>query len=244
MELKINIHERIRYWKDFILFFIFLSIILFICQLYVLWILAIDRNLQDFIILFKDNINIFNIFLNNFLNQDLLSLGFNLGIMWIGLILLFLTTKMGKKVISLHIFLVFLISPLILSLVNVGMMRAISLDSLIGFSGIASVFLGYGFYSLSYFIYQSRSIPNTPLIIKNNAVFVIIIILILPILFLALLADLSEIQFIIEYGLIQGIIKTIRDTGTNIVAHVCGYMIGIVLPFTINPIASIFISNE
>lgn len=237
------IARKIEYWEGYIVFFVVFSVILFISQIYVQWISMTDVGLKNLFILFKEDVNIVNFILNNFLNQNLMHLIFNLIIMWIGLTLLFFTTRMGKKLLLFHMVIIFLLAPLILSLVNIEMMRTLSIHSLIGYSGIASVFLGYGFYSLSEFIYEERFNLKIPFI-KNNIKTLIVFLLILPLLIFIFLADPLEIQFLLNYGLIQGILNTITISGTNIVAHVLGYIMGLAIPFIFNPIVSLFIQQD
>jgi hypothetical protein len=65
--------------------------------------------------------------------------------MWFGLLLFFLTNREKKSFFFIHIFLViFFIAPLLISLVNIVLIRVFSVDIVTGFSSVACTVVGYG----------------------------------------------------------------------------------------------------
>ena len=243
LNTTLNLREKIDYWHKFCVFFLIVTILLCLGQIVFSTFFQNSENFVNYFILRKGNISVVNIFFSNFVNKDLWEFYINLFIMWLGLVLFFIFfKKRTKRFFPTYIFIFFLISPLIISLINVELLQISTLNNMLGFSGIATVFLGFGVYSLSEFFYHTK-LGNIDTSFKKylKKIFTLVI----PIIFLVIMFCLPGVIYnIINYGIFQGIILTIDRTKVNLIAHVIGFSFGFLTPVILNPVMGIFVSGE
>ena len=162
--------------------------------------------------------------------------------MWFGLLLFFLTNREKKHLFFLHIFLViFFIAPLLISLVNIELIRGLSIEIVTGFSGIASTVVGYGVYSFLNFLNEQRCGADTPAPARRSLTVLMVVFPIACLVLITVIMNFSEVQLLAAYGPVQGVVQTLVTTDT--LAHVAGFLIGLLFPFAFNPVISPFISS-
>ena len=241
--------EGVDHWKYFAFIFVYFSVLLFLAQMYLYFIyFNVNTAIADFISLNSNSVNIYNIYLNNFFSinlsktfvQNIIASLTNLVLMWFGLLLFFLTNREKKHLFFLHIFLViFYIAPLLISLVNVGLIRVFSISLVTGFSGIASTVVGYGVYSLLNLLNEQRCGADTPVALRKYLSAVMGVFPLVCVILITIVLNFSAVHLLILYGPIQGVFETL--TTTDALAHVTGFLIGLSFPVVFNPIISLFL---
>jgi hypothetical protein len=240
--------KGLEHWKYFVIIFIYFSILLFLAQIYVYFIyLDVNKAIFSFISLNSVPINISNIYFNNFFSmnlsktfiQNLIASITSLVLMWFGLLLFFLTNREKKYLFFMHVFLViFCIAPFLISLVNVALLRAFSIDSVTGFSGVASTVVGYGLYSLLKFLHEQRCDAETPASSRNQLSALMVLFSLACLTLITVILNFEAVQLMIMYGLVRGVFETL--TKTDILAHVTGFLIGLSFPALFNPVIPLF----
>ena len=237
------------HWKYFALIFIYFTILLFLAQIYIYFIyLGVNTTIFNFISLNSNNINLFNIYLNNFFSinlsktfvQNMIASVTNLVLMWFGLFLFFLTNREKKYLFFIHIFLViFFIAPLLISLVNIALIRVFSIDIVTGFSGVACTVVGYGLYSLLKFLNEQRCDADTLAPLRKSLLALMAVFSIACLILITVIMNFSAVQLLITYGPAQGVVETLIKTDT--LAHVAGFLIGLSFPCIFNPVIPLFL---
>jgi hypothetical protein len=232
-ELRLHklIIDPLKSWKYIALFFFGVSVVLGFLQYFLLQYWQNNPYLLEYFIFKTDSITIQSLYLSNFVNQNWSFFLLNMLIMWIGLILIFIGEKQ-KNIFWINIFFILIIAPFILSLLNIPVVSLIPGSGSLGYSGIATLFLGYGFYSLSKYFHDIWEIsPNKAKYSKNQIFSIIGIIFLFPIISFVFLADPNEFSLILQYGLINGIFQTFLQTKINIFIHIIGYLLGFIVAF-------------
>jgi len=223
--------DPLKSWKRVILVFFGFSIFLGLLQYLLLQYWQYNQNLLNYFVFKADSITITSLYLSNFINKNWDNFLFNILVMWIGLYLIFISEKQ-KNIFWKNIFFILIISPFILPLLSIPILSLIPGSGLTGYSGIACLFLGYGFYSISKYLLELWIIsPNRTKIGKNKLYTIIIIFVLLPIVSFVFLADPIEIPLIVKYGLINGIVQTFYQTKINSYIHVIAYILGLAAAF-------------
>jgi hypothetical protein len=211
---------RFAHAKKEILFFFILSVLLLIAQELFVRNLFASAGPYEFL------------FLSNFVNKAWENCIFNIVMMWAGVLLILLSTntQFKRSFWFNSIFLILIISPFFLSILNLLVIYPLINNLSLGYSGIAAIFLGYGFIAISLFAYTFLNVNNLPKreIYLIFAVFGIVVLF--PIAIFTLFADPIELSLIQRYGVIDGIFQTFIQTKTNIFIHVVGYVIGLLVP--------------
>jgi hypothetical protein len=218
----------IKVWKREILFLVGFSFILGILQLY-------------FLQFGFNNLGIIGyIYLTNFVNIDWEHFFYNLFVMWFGLLFVFvLTPEKQKKRFWLNLLFILFISPVIMFILNTLFITLTTGKTTIGYSGIATVFLGYGFLSLSMFLHIAWKNNLLKRKLGKFQFFTIIgILLAFPLFTFIFFADPIEITLILTYGIVDGIYQTFLQAKINIFIHVIGYLLGLVFPIISQKIIS------
>jgi hypothetical protein len=236
--------DPLKSWKYIALLFFGFSIILGFLQYFLLQYWQYSPTLLEYFIFKTDSITIQSLYLSNFVNKNWSFFLFNMLLMWIGLILIFIGEKQ-KNIFWINIFFILIIAPFILSLLNIRVISLIPGTGSLGYSGIATLFLGYGFYSLlKYFHDVWEMSPNKAKYSKNRIYSIIGFIFLLPIISFVFLADPIEFSFILQYGLISGIFQTFIQTKINMFIHVIGYLLGFIVAFISHKISREKILNR
>jgi len=197
------ITNPLKFWIGHIIFFALFSIVLLIGQYYFLPLYESNSNILQYFVFKIDSISISSMYLSNFVNKNWDYFQTNIAIMWIGLVLIFLTEQ-RKDIFNKNIVFIFFIAPFIISLINIPILMFLSINGALGFSGIATIILGYGFYSImKLFCNCLKEIPNLPNFFK---------------------IVLYSLFIVIFVGLIY--FMTLDQTGTNIYIHIFGYFFG------------------
>ena len=241
--------KGLEHWKYFVIIFIYFSILLFLAQIYVYFIyLDVNKAIFSFISLNSVPINISNIYFNNFFSmnlsktfiQNLIASITSLVLMWFGLLLFFLTNREKKYLFFIHMFLViFCIAPFLISLVNVALLRAFSIDIVTGFSGVASTVVGYGLYSLLKFLNEQRCDADTPISLRKSLLALMVVFSLVCLILITLILNFPAVQLMITYGPVQGVLETL--TRTDIFAHLTGFLVGLTFPALFNPVIHLFL---
>jgi hypothetical protein len=242
--------DGLDYWKYYAFIFIYFTVLLFLAQLYLYFIYSsVNTAIFSYISLNSNSITLSTIYLNNFFSinlsktfvQNVIGSVTNLVLMWFGLLLFFLTNREKKHLFFLHIFLViFFIAPLLISLVNIELIRGLSIEIVTGFSGIASTVVGYGVYSFLNLLNEQRCSADTPASAKRSLTVLMGVFPIACLVLITVIMNFSEVQLLATYGPVQGVVQTLVTTDT--LAHVAGFLIGLSFPFAFNPVISPFMS--
>lgn len=171
-------------------------------------------------------------YLKNFVNLSWDRSFVNLFVMWFGLLFVFIFTSRREKIrVWFNVFFILAISPVILSIFDIVFITAPTGIHAIGYSGISSIFLGYGFFTLAFFIFIAWKNDLLKRKIGQFQIFwIIAIALMLPAIAFTFFADPIEINLILTYGLIEGVYQTFLQAKINIFIHVVGYFMGLCIP--------------
>ncbi len=237
------------YWKYYAFIFVYFTVLLFLAQLYLYFIyLQVNTSIFNFISLNSRDISVYTVYLNNFFSinlsktfiQNVIASVTNLVLMWFGLLLFFLTNREKKHLFFIHIFLViFFIAPLLISLVNIELIKGLSIDIVTGFSGVACTVVGYGVYSLLKFLNEQRCDADTPAELRKFLSASMWVFPIACLILITVIMNFSSVQLLITYGPVQGVIETLTTTDT--LAHVAGFFIGLSFPYALNPLIPVFL---
>ena len=248
-ELSEPLVRGLDHWKYFALIFVYFSIILFLAQIYIYFIyLDVNTAIFNFISLKSNNIGLYNIYLNNFFSinvsktfiQNLIASVTSLVLMWFGLLLFFLTNREKKSFFFIHIFLViFFIAPLLISLVNIVLIRVFSVDIVTGFSSIACTVVGYGLYSLLKFLNEQRCDTDTPVSLRKSLLALMVVFSIACLILVTVIMNFTAVQLLISHGPVEGVVETLIKTDT--LAHLTGFLIGLSFPGIFNPVIPLFL---
>jgi hypothetical protein len=224
--------DPIKSWKNIALLFFGFSVILGLLQYFLLQYWQYNANLLEYFIYKTNSITISSLYLSNFVNQSWSFFLLNILLMWIGLILIFIGEKQ-KNIFWINVFFILIITPFVISLLNIWIfVPLIPGYGAMGFSGIACLFLGYGFYSLLKYFYDIWEIsPNKVKYTKNQIYLIIGIFFLIPLITFVLFVDPIEFSLILQYGLINGIFQTFMQTKINLFIHVIGYLLGFIVAF-------------
>jgi hypothetical protein len=223
--------DPLKSWKYIALLFFGVSVVLGFLQYFLLQYWQNNPYLLEYFIFKTDSITIQSLYLSNFVNQNWSFFLLNMLLMWIGLILIFIGEKQ-KNIFWINIFFILIIAPFILSLLNIRVVSLIPGSGSLGYSGIATLFLGYGFYSLLKYFYDIwETSPNKTKYSKNRIYLIIGIFFLIPIITFVLFVDPIEFSLILQYGLINGIFQTFMQTKINMFIHVIGYLLGFIFAF-------------
>ena len=234
MNFQELIVDPLKSWKNIALLFFGFSIFLGFLQYCFFQYWANNPTLLGYFIFKADSIIIPSLYLSNFVNVNWNLFFINILVMWIGLILIFIGEKQ-KNLFWINIFFILVIAPFILSLLNIPIVSLLPGSGSLGYSGIATLFLGYGFYAISKYLYDVwKTSPLKMKPSKNRICIIITIFLLLPIISFVFLADAIEISFLLKYGFIDGIYQTFIQTKINIFIHVIGYLLGLISAFLIH----------
>lgn len=206
--------------KKEILFFVVLSVLLVIVQELFFQNALAETGLIGFL------------YLSNFVNKAWDNCGFNIMMMWAGVFLILLSTNIHfKRIFWINsLFPILIISPFLLSILNFMVIYPINNNLSLGYSGVAAIFLGYGFLAISMFAYNFLNVQNLPKrkIYLFYAVFGFFILF--PIANFTFFADPVELSLIGQYGITNGIYQTFLQTKINIFIHDVGYILGLLVP--------------
>ena len=248
-ELSEPLVRGLDHWKYFALIFVYFSIILFLAQIYIYFIyLNVNTAIFNFISLKSNNIGLYNIYLNNFFSinvsktfiQNLIASVTSLVLMWFGLLLFFLTNREKKSFFFIHIFLViFFIAPLLISLVNIVLIRVFSVDIVTGFSSVACTVVGYGLYSLLKFLNEQRCDTDTPVSLRKSLLALMVVFSIACLILVTVIMNFTAVQLLISHGPVEGVVETLIKTDT--LAHLTGFLIGLSFPGIFNPVIPLFL---
>jgi hypothetical protein len=100
----------------------------------------------------------------------------------------------------------------------------------LGYSGIAAIFLGYGFLAIWVCAYNFLNVQTFPKQKIHLFYAVMVIFILFPIANFMFFADPLELSLIGQYGIIDGIYQTFIQTKINIFIHVVGYILGLLAP--------------
>ena len=125
---------------------------------------------------------------------------------------------------------------MLISLVNAELILVFSIPVITGLSGIASVVIGYGVYSLLKYLQEQRLNPDTPEELKKYLVALMGVFPVVCLILVTVAMNLPALQFLMQYGLFEGIAATI--TRTSILANIAGFCMGLIFPFVFNPLIS------
>jgi len=221
MEFVDLLKFRLAHAKKEILFFIALSFLLIVIQVLFFSNALASTGIFEFL------------YLSNFVNKAWENCIFNIVMMLEGafLILISTNTQFKRAFWFSSVCLILIISPFVLSFLNLIVIFPIVNNVSLGYSGIAAIFLGYGFIAISMFAYDFWKIPTLPK--RKIYLFYVLfgIFLIIPIANFAFFADPVELSLIGQYGLIDGIYQTFIQTKINIFIHIVGYIFGLFVPF-------------
>jgi len=211
---------RLVHAKKEIIFFLVLSILLILIQE-----LFFQNPLAS--------IGLFGfLYFSNFVNKAWENCFFNIIMMLTGVFfILIATNSQFKRAFWFNsIFLILILSPFFLSILNIIVIYPIINNQSLGYSGIATIFLGYGFIAISVFVFNFLNVQTLPKqkIYLFYAIFGFFIIL--PIFNFTFFADPIELLLIGQYGVIEGIYQTFIQTRINIFIHVVGYVLGLLVP--------------
>jgi hypothetical protein len=239
------------YWKYYAFIFVYFTVLLFLAQLYLYFIyLNVNTSIFNFISLNSKEISVYTVYLNNFFSinlsktfiQNVIASVTNLVLMWFGLLLFFLTNREKKHLFFIHIFLViFFLAPLLISLVNIELIKGFSIDIVTGFSGVACTVVGYGVYSLLKFLNEQRCDADTPVELRKYLSAVMWIFPIACLILITVIMNFSAVHLLITYGPVQGVVETLTTTDT--LAHVAGFFIGLSFPYVLNPLIPVFLPD-
>jgi len=210
---------RMAHSKKEILFFVILSVLLVIVQELFFQNALAETGFIGFL------------YLSNFVNKAWENCIFNIVMMWAGVLLILLSTNTQfKRSFWFNSILILFISPFVLSILNLLVIYPLINNLSLGYSGVAAIFLGYGFFAISIFEYNFLNVQNFPKrkVYLFYAVFGFFILL--PIASFTFYADPIELSLIGQYGVIDGIYQTFIQTKINIFIHVVGYVSGLLIP--------------
>lgn len=211
---------RLVHAKKEILFFLVLSILLIIIQELFFQNALASTGVFGFL------------YFSNFVNKSWDNCIFNIVMMLAGAFLILISTnsQFKRAFWFSSIFLILIISPFFLSILNFIVIYPIINNLSLGYSGIAAIFLGYGFLAISAFAYNFLNVHTLPKqkIYLFYALFGFFILL--PIFNFTFFADPIELSLIGQYGVIDGIYQTFIQTKINIFIHVVGYFLGLLIP--------------
>jgi hypothetical protein len=226
MNLDELILNRLKNWKEVFVIFLGFTIFLGVVQFLFLQYFVPNQTLLDYFIFKANSISISNSYLSNFVNKNWYLFFTNILVMWLGLFLIFVGEKQ-KNIFWINIFFILIIAPFVLSFLNIPIVSLIEGYGSLGYSGIANLFLGYGFYSILRYMYDIWLTSPVKAKISRNSIYgTILIFFLIPIISSVFLADTIEIAFILKYGLIEGIFQTFLQTKINIYIHVIAYLLG------------------
>jgi hypothetical protein len=241
--------KGLDHWKYFVIIFIYFTILLLLAQIYVNFIyLDVNKAIFGFISLKSVPITVYNIYFSNFFSmnlsktfvQNLIASITSLVLMWFGLLLFFLTNREKKYLFFIHMFLViFCIAPLLISLVNVTLLRAFSIDIVGGFSNVASTVVGYGLYSLLKFLNEQRCAADIPVSLRKSLTALMVVFTLVCLVLITLVLNFPAVQLMVTYGPVQGVLEML--TRTDILAHFTGFLIGLTFPALFNPVIPLFL---
>jgi len=226
MNLNELIFNRFKNWKEIFAIFIGFTIFLGLFQHLFLHYAVPNPVLLDYFIFKADSMSVANSYLSNFVNKNWYLFFPNILVMWIGLIFIFIGEKQ-KNIFWINIFFILILAPFVLSFFNIPVISLIEGHGSLGYSGIANLFLGYGFYSLLKFFYDTwMTSPKKAKFSKKNIYAAMLIIFLIPFISSVFFADISEFSLIMKYGLIEGLIQTFFQTKINIYIHIIAYLLG------------------
>lgn len=244
--------EGLEYWKYFVFIFVYFTILLLAAEMYLYFIYqSVNTDIFNFISLNSQHITIFTVYLNNFFSinlaktfgQNLVAFITNLILMWFGLLLFFLTNRERKHLFFIHIFvIIFFVAPLLISLVNIELIRAFSLEIITGFAGIASTIVGYGVYSLLRWLQELRRDADMPDAMRT---YLLVLMVVFPLACLALTTvalNLPALHYVADLGPVAGVFAAV--TKTDILTHITGFFLGLIFPFVFNPVMPLLLPTR